>query len=537
LALDRRCLHWPLTFPEVFLAEGCSGFDAIVGNPPFLGGQRITGALGTAYRNYLVDVLAGGRRGSADFVSYFFLRAFSLIHNPGGLGLLATNTIAQGDTRDVGLDQLAVQNATITRAVASEPWPGSTALEVAKVWIRKGEWRGECTLAGAPVRAISPMLVVPGRAAGKPFRLKANENKSFQGSIVLGMGFVMTPEDAQALLAQNPRNRDVLIPYLNGEDLNSRPDQSASRWVINFHDWPLERSVAGSWTGADGDQRSDWRRSGRVPADYPGPVAADFPECLEIVRSKVKPERDRNNRAVYRNRWWHYAEKRPELYATIAELERVLVAPRVSAHHIIAIVPRLQVFADRLVVFALEPESAGVLLSTVHDVWAHRPGSTTHETRNTYFPEEAFETFPFHSASPAILTAAKDYQHVRDTLLRWSAGGLRDLYNRFHSKTDQESKIRELRMRRIALDRAVAAAYEWTLDLDHTFVETTEGTRFTIGPSARQEILDCLLELNHQRYRQEVAQGLHEKVASRTKSATAPKKTAKSKGSPLLEGV
>ncbi len=58
LALDRRCLHWPLAFPKVFLAPGRSGFDAIVGNPPFLGGQRITGALGTAYRNYLVQALA-----------------------------------------------------------------------------------------------------------------------------------------------------------------------------------------------------------------------------------------------------------------------------------------------------------------------------------------------------------------------------------------------------------------------------------------------------------------------------------------------
>ena len=153
-------------FRKCFCTADRTGFDAIVGNPPFLGGQRITGALGTAYRNFLVEGLAAGRRGSADLVSYFFLRAFGLLQQPGGFGLLATNTIAQGDTREVGLDQLVERGATITRAVPSEPWPGTTSLEVAKVWVRKGEWRGDRVLSGSPVQAISPMLVVPGRAPG-----------------------------------------------------------------------------------------------------------------------------------------------------------------------------------------------------------------------------------------------------------------------------------------------------------------------------------------------------------------------------------
>ena len=86
-----------------------------------------------------------------------FLRVFDLLRQPGGLGLLATNTIAQGDTREVGLDQLAARGATIARAVPSEPWPGTTSLEVAKVWIRKGDWRGTHVLSGSPVRATNSM--------------------------------------------------------------------------------------------------------------------------------------------------------------------------------------------------------------------------------------------------------------------------------------------------------------------------------------------------------------------------------------------
>ena len=74
------------------------GFDAIIGNPPFLGGQKLTGAMGTNVRDWLVNVLADGKKGSADLVAYFFLRAMSLLNRQGNLGLIATNTVAQGDT-------------------------------------------------------------------------------------------------------------------------------------------------------------------------------------------------------------------------------------------------------------------------------------------------------------------------------------------------------------------------------------------------------------------------------------------------------
>src|SRR5207249_5095459 len=112
-------------------------------------------------------------------------------------------------------------------------------------------------------------------------------------------GFVLTQNDALALITKDARNKDVLFPYLNGEDLNSRPDQSHSRWVINFHDWPLE-------------------------------MAETYPDCMRIVREKVKPERDLNNRKVRRERWWQYAERASGLYSAIADMKRVLVIPRVS---------------------------------------------------------------------------------------------------------------------------------------------------------------------------------------------------------------
>ena len=519
-APERQPLHWPLAFPEVFLRDGRQGFDAVVGNPPFLGGQRITGTIGTRYRNYLVERVAGGQRGSADLVAYFFLRAVSLLRENAGFGLLATNTIAQGDTREVGIGQIVAAGGTIIRAVPSETWPGTANLEVAKVWVWRGQWLGLRVLSGQAVAGITAFLAVPGRVQGTPHRLKANENNSFQGSIVLGMGFVMTPEEAQALIAKDPKNRDVLFPYLNGEDLNSRWDQSPSRWVINFKDWPLDRSSDGSWAGADEDKIKAWLRSGRLPADYPKPVAADYPDCLDIVERLVRPERQRPGakggyqlRSPLPQRWWHYAEKRPELYSTIADMARVLVCSEVTHHLCFAWVPNQSVLSSNLDVFSVQSTGEfAALQSSLHDLWA-RTYSSHLVTRLKYSPGNAFETLPLPTRIDRLDDIGVRYDDHRRSVMTSRREGLTRTYNRFHDPAESAADIVRLRELHVEMDRAVASAYGWTdLALGHGFHETKQGLRYTVSPVARQEILDRLLELNHQRYAEEVAAGLHPKV-------------------------
>lgn len=469
----RRPFHWPVEFPEVFLYHG--GFDAIVGNPPFIGGQRITGALGKPYRDYLVKYIACGKRGSADYVAYFFLRAETLLKPGGAAGLLATNTIAQGDTREVGLDQLTARGTTIFRAIPSRKWPGEANLEVAHVWFRKGEWKGPFLLDDSPVRGITSQLQPPGRVVGKPYRLAENADKSFQGSIVLGMGFVLTPEEAQRLLDKDPRNPDVLFPYLNGEDLNSRWDQSPSRWVINFHDWPIEKAM-------------------------------EYPDCFEIVERLVKPEREKNNDRGASEFWWRFLRPRPELYATIAGLDRVLVVSLVTHHVAFDFVPSSMVFAHRLAVFALSSLGAFALLqSNCHEPWA-RTYSSSLETRINYSPSDCFETFPFPPNVTSLECIGERYHTHRREVMAARREGLTAIYNRFHSPHEVSADIATLRKLHVEMDYAVAAAYGWTdLDLVHGFHETKQGTRYTISEAARREVLDRLLELNHQRHAAEAA--------------------------------
>jgi hypothetical protein len=483
----RRPFHWALEFPEVFLRRSGerAGLSALVGNPPFVGGQKITGNFGTDFRDYLVGWLANGARGSADLVAYFFLRGYGLLAEPGTMALLATNTIAQGDTREVGLDRLVEQGAVLMRAVKSRKWPGVANLEVSHVWVRRGAWQGSVNLDDRVVRAISPQLVVPGRVTGKPYRLKENEGKSFQGSIVLGMGFVLEPEDAQALIAKDPRNKDVLFPYLNGEDLNSRPDQSPSRWVINFHDWPEER-------------------------------AREYREVFRIVEEKVKPQRMETHDANGRRYWWRFLRTRPEMHSAIADIERVLVTAQTSRTQWPALVPNMAVYDQKLVVFALPlRQHFAILASGLHLMWVVARGSTM-KTDTVYTPSDCFETFPFPTSYAPLESTGGNYHTHRAACCQHFGEGLTKIANRFHGR-DKSPLIRELRDLHTELDRQVLAAYGWSdLRLDHDFRGSGKDTRFTVSDPIRQELLDRLLELNHARHNQELAAPPAERPRQRT---------------------
>lgn len=500
----RRPFHWPLEFPEVFARER-GGFDSIVGNPPFLGGQRITGVAGTAFRDWLVAHIAEGRRGSADLVAYFFLRAWSLLREDGGFGLLAVNTIAEGDTRQVGLEAMVSAGVVIHAAYPNEPWPGKAAVVTSRVHAHKGEWSGQRSLLGQPVSFISAFL--SDREEWSPKRLKANAGITFQGSIVLGMGFVLSPEEARRMLDADPRNAEVIFPYINGDDLNSDPEQKPSRWVINFWDWPEKR-------------------------------AREYALPFEWVEERVKPERIKNKRKERRERWWQFAEKAPALYHVIGRghhferhpedwspntspMARVIAITRVSKFLNAAFLPNDRMFTLDLFVFALsDAGNLALLQSSIHDVWT-RKQSSTQETRMRYTATDSFETMPQPARKDMLHDIGTSYSDLRSSIMQESEFGLTKLYNRFHNDTEHDPRIEGLRALQREMDAAVARAYGWDdLDLEHGFHEVpylpeNDRVRFTISETARGEVLRRLSELNRQRYEEEVARGLHADAAPR----------------------
>lgn len=530
----RRPFHWALEFPEVFNA---GGFDAIIGNPPFLGGQKLTGTFGVSYRDYLVAHLADGRRGSADLVAYFYLRAYALL-KPGGIfSLIATNTIAEGDTRRVALEHMVAHSAQIIAAHPNQPWPGTAALSISPIAVRKpaiasgdnedGLWHGPFLLGSfeAPeaVPAISPFL--SGHEEWTPQVLDANKGQSFQGSIILGLGFTMSEAEAHTVIERNPDNAEVLFPYLNGEDLNSSPEQAPSRWVINFFDWPLDRSASGSWENASPREQANYLKAGHVPADYPARVAADFPDLLAIVETQVRPERLQNRDRTAREKWWNFLRPRGELYHAIGrgepfakhpadwngdiQREKVLVCSEVSKYLIFFKVVNQPVFTANLDVFS-QQENYPVLLSNIHEVWGRKYSSKL-ELRLKYSPGNAYETFPFPKPLPEELgPLGEAFDTLRKSIMQREGIGLTALYNAFHDSSSSVRDIEQMRSMQKQIDEAVARAYGWEdIALGHEFHEVeglgADNVRFTVSATARSELLSRLGRLNLERYQEEQA--------------------------------
>jgi len=494
---ERHPIQWVLKFPEVFQEADRPGFDAVIGNPPYLGGQRITGGLGTDYRNYLAEGVAEGRRGSADLVIYFLLRTTRL--SKSRIGLLTTNTAAQGDSRQVGLDHLTMEQSwRIMRAVRSEKWPSRSAnLEYSAIYLdQQATDNLPAVLDGNSVKAIGPDLRIASRVSGTPHRLAANQGIAFQGSIVLGLGFTLTQAEAERMIAADPRNAEVIYPYLNGKDLNTSPTQAASRWVINFFDWTEER-------------------------------AATYPLAFERVERLVKPERARNNRRVRREQWWTYAEPAKGLYAAIADLDQVIAITLVSSVVQPVRVATGQVFAHKLAIFACStPDVLGLLSSAIHGEWARRYASSL-ETRVNYSPSDVFDTFPQPEDSATLSTCGLAIESARNDVMSGHGVGLTATYNLVNDSSVEAEEVVALREAHVELDRAVLATYGWSdLEPGHGFFETEQGVRFAMDPLVTAEVLDRLLELNHARYADEVSRGLHGKqgasgqLGSRKRAAT-----------------
>ncbi|MEU8124667.1 DNA methyltransferase [Spirillospora sp. NPDC049024] len=484
-AFERRPIHWPLVFPEVFER---GGFDAIIGNPPFLGGKKISGSSGSAYREFLVEVLGESVRGNADLVAYFLLRAHALLGRDGQAALIATNTLAQGDTREVGLDRLVAKGVTIRQSIKSRPWPSKSAvLEFAVVWTSRCALKDKAhrVADGMVVPGITSSLDSQSRVVGGAHRLATNKNIAFIGNFVNGIGFALSVEEASDLLAEGERYRDILFRYLNGQDVNSSPTVSASRFIIDFRDWPVER-------------------------------ASEYPKALDRLRRLVKPHRDQlpDAKRITRERWWQYEKLAPGLRKAIDPLERVVVIALVSKTVMPVMVPTGQVFSHMLGVYATDDTGMLSLLSSAPHYWWTLSKASTLETRVRYTPSDVFETLPLPEVTSEMRGLGERLDGFRRDVMLARQAGLTKTYNLVHNPQCSDADIVELRGIHKAIDEAVCRAYGWddlVSRLDHGHHNIGRETRYTVGHVMWREFVDRLLELNHGRYAAEVAAGLHDK--------------------------
>jgi hypothetical protein len=494
---DRQCLHWPLAFPEVFLDDRRSGFDTIIGNPPFLGGTKIAGAMGSAYRDFVALRFAGRPTNRADFVCFFLLLSARIGNR---FGLLTTTSIAEGEAREIALDRLLSEQWIIHRCVKSVTWPGESQLEIAKIWLTSRLWTTRRWANGLVTPSISSFLEPGSAGRSGPAALARLSGRSTTGCKIDCGGFYLSAAEAAEVIRADPISAAVVRPLFGGEDLYSAPLLEAKRWVVDF-------------------------------GSLPEAEARRYAEPWAIVEARVKPDVLSKSRAYasWHKRWWQFWNVRPIARRFLAAHQRVLAMAEVSFTMQPLFVETSAVYSHKVILFDSDDEAMlGLLASSFHYWWVVAFGPKM-RTAPSYSVTQCFETFaqPEPQAGnrwDAIASAGRALNDFRTDLMVRLDLGLTKAYNRVHNPDEQDSEIVRLRDLHVELDHAVRDAYGWSdLTLDHHHWETPQGMRFTVSPGAKDELLDRLLELNHERYAAEVAAGLHDKKK--------PKEAAAKRGS------
>jgi N-6 DNA Methylase len=404
--------------------------DAIVSNPPFVGDRMLRSTIGDEEIDYLKKAFGIGVK---DYCVYWFRKAHDHLKPRQRAGLVGTNSVAQNRGREESLAYIAANGGVITDAVSSQDWPGEANVDVSLVnWVRDPAVAPTTfSLDGELLdEPITPSLRPLSQSVDRAEDLPANAKHAFIGPVINGKGFLLEEDEAAALLQRGDHWRDVVRPYLVGEDILGRTDHGPGRWVIDFGFRSLEE------------------------------CERDFPDAVAIVRERVKPHRDTVRRAVYREKWWRFAEPIREMREQLSGLKRYVAAPAQGKRILFAWEQPWTCPSNLTIVFSFEDDySMGLLSSRAHTAWTVARCSTL-EDRLRYTPTTVFMSFPWPDRSEeseaAVGSAAADLIEHRDRLCAEREAGLTQLYNEL-----DEGAHRELRDLHLELDWAVADAYGW----------------------------------------------------------------------------
>jgi len=502
--MSRRPFHWPIEFPEVFQREN-AGFDSMIGNPPFVTGKRISTHLTEIYQTYLKDSFEGSK-GAADLCVYFIRHGFRLIRNDAQIGMISTKSIAEGDSRLVGLEYLKSKGATIYWAIHELPWPGGASVTVSLLALRRGNWASGAMLNGNAVAEINSRLTTGSISTAN--KLIRNKGICSDGIKIQGDGFIISEQEKLDLLNHDKRNANVIRPYITGIDLTQGVSCQPSAWIINF--------------GRMNEQEARIHR-----------------EPFSILEARVKPYRDSLSGQIHEKSFWKFWDKREAFFGMLKSSRKVLALPSTAKYLIVTFINLEWIPSHSIKLFAYDDfPSFSIMQSSIHEVWA-RFQSGKFEQRLAYNLTKAFGTFSWPKERP-LSSIGEELWGLRTRVSIQHNICLTDLYNELHDERNPKNEFRSLRDLIEQNDNEVLRAYGWDdLALEHGFHKVSylpenDCDRFTISERARTEVLQRLSELNHQRYQEEVDQGLHGGAAGSAK-ALGRRSRAASASEPTLD--
>ncbi|MBU0751427.1 MAG: hypothetical protein KJ787_09435 [Gammaproteobacteria bacterium] len=490
----RNPFHWPLEFPEVFARES-SGFDALIGNPPFLGNRLWKGSLGEKLQ-WQCQMVLGASPGKIDLCVVFHRRAVELLRPNGCYGMLATSNIAEGSAIEVGLGVI-VQNGSIYFAKKGIPWPGSAAIVIAIVGFFKGEWRADCDADEQKCPRIGPRLDPEAADVWVPQAL-SDGLFAFEGvNNSKGLAFVITSDNPWFdRLKGEPDS--LLRPYITGDDITSSALNRIERWALDIGDLSLDE------------------------------IARRWPLAHHFVVEEVQPTRIEASLKSYKgliNRWWQFWNNRTKLFSRLRQREKFIAYSKTTKYPICVLAPTDWIYTNNVLLLEVSREDThSICLSGLFRAWLTFLSGGSYGDRLTLSITESVTTFPMpeREVSPLGVTAAASFNELAVAFSREHACGMTGVLNAVNSPTNQHATIVELRRLIADIDIEVTAAFGWDdVDISYDFRVFETGSasdrwRWALTPDATSILLDRLVGLNRDRFKV-IANG---RASSHTSSRT-----------------
>lgn len=404
--------------------------NAIIGNPPFLGGKILRQELGNEYTEKVYKEFKEVK-GQFDLCTLWFRKAHDNLDENGRAGFVGTNSITQNVSRTASLDYIVEHGGYIHEAISTQPWSGEAKVHVSIVnWIL--EEPKKYFLDNKEVSIINSSLSSE-LDVSKALGLKANKGYAFKGVQPAGKGFIITENKVKEWINFNPNNHYVLKPLIDAMDLSRCYEIKPSRWIIDFNDMSLEDS-------------SDYQ----LPFGY--------------IKTHVKPERDINRNNKSKKYWWLFQRHRPEMRKSLTNLSCYFVVPRLSKWYVFLPAKTNWLPNDSTVIVASDDfYILGILTSKIHRLWVQKQSSTLKgDTRYTH--KTCFETFAFPQIQnkkviEKIRNKTIELHQYRTEQMEKKQWVITQLYNKFFH--EPASKLYQLHQQ---LDNLVMQAYGFKSD-------------------------------------------------------------------------
>lgn len=436
--------------------------DAIIGNPPYRSKNKAQKEVGIAYLNK-VRTQYPEVPGRADFCVYWFRRAHDELKANGRAGLVGTNTIRQNYSREGGLDYIVANGGTITEAVSAQVWSGDAAVNVSLVnWI-KGEQAGKKKLytqmgdnKDSPWQVVELEKINSALSAkldvtkARKLAVNARSETCYQGQTHGHEGFLLSIEEASAIIQQAKNNSEILFPYMIANDLLSRRPPSPRRYVIDLH--PHDVLTASKYAVSFKRIQERVLPTRRIAADQ------ERKRNEEVLKGKPRAKVNRHHQN-FLTKWWLLSYPRAELIEKLSFLPRYIGCARAPKRPVFEFIHSKIRPSDVIQVFPLPDDySFGILQSSIHWEWFNERCSTL-KREPRYTSETVFNSFPFPQSPKLaqvkkVAAAAVKLRQLRRRVMTENHWSLRDLYRTLDLPGDNP-----LRKAHAELDAAVRDAY------------------------------------------------------------------------------